>query len=481
MRFLPTDYIIMVVYMVVVIALGVYVSNQGGNLRNMTVANRKVGLYSLASSFIATEWGAVSLFMQNNTGNPQAFRNLIIAWSLTFAFLIIGFTGLSTILPRRKKAITAGELIGLSYGKTARIIFGVLMSFVYLLLLAMLLKSFSAVFGVFFGTSPAFLMVMMVFVTALYTISGGMWSVVLTNYVQLMIFGLIVPITALFSVKAVGGFEQLFQSLSQASAKALSYPESFLSNTGFAAGLVKFLIFLCIAVCFPSIYTKNLSANSTKTAYKGFLIGSLSLLSCTVFTIIIAASSAVLNPHVKGAAGFAKTILAASPKGLLGFVIIAAMGIFMSVCSSFFLAIGSLFSVDIIGQLKKEQLNDRTGISLLRAGIIISAVFSIIIGYNFDYIETLFEILAIITVSGSAACILFGLYWKKADKAGAIGSFAAGGLFYIVSDLCFRAGRSVLYGGSIAASFLAMILLSYIYQKKKKTKEEPPKGMEAKQ
>ena len=467
MRVLPADYVVMVIYMVTVIALGVYVSNQGGNLRNMMVAGGQVGLYSLAASFIATEWSAVSLFFQNSAGNPEALGQLFSAWTLAFAFITIGFLGLSTVLPRRKKAVTAGELLGQCYGKTARVIFGILMTGVYILLLGMLLKSFSTMFSVFFGTSPGFMMIIMVCVTALYTVSGGMWAVILTDYIQIAILGIMVPVSAFFSIKAAGGFEQLFEDVFDAGAKAAPAAVTFFSDTGAAAIFVKFLIFLCIALCFPSLFSRTFSARSVSTAYKGFIIGAVSLIGCSVFSVVIAAASVVVSPNLAGAAAYAKTMMVSIPKGLTGLLIVAMMGAFMSACSSYYLAVGSMLSRDIAAQIMPvhKKSGGTKGIFLLRMGIVLSAGLSFVIAYTLLHMEALFEIVAVITVSGGAACILFGLYWKRARKAGAIGAFFAGGLFYFTAYYVFQAGYNVLYGGTIASSFLAMILLSLLASK----------------
>jgi len=239
MRVLPADYIVMVFYMVIVIALGVYVSNQGGNFENILLAGRKVGLYGLAASFIATEWGPVGMYFKMDAGSPFMLSQLYPAWAIFGAFLVVGFLGLSTVLPRRTKIMTAGEILGLRYGKAARVIFGILMTVSYILLLGMLLNVSSAMFAVFLGTSPGFMMILMVLVTAIYTVSGGMWSIVLTNYIHVAVIGIMVPVSALFSVRAAGGFEHLFAELSDAAAKAAPAADSFALDTGFGSVFCK--------------------------------------------------------------------------------------------------------------------------------------------------------------------------------------------------------------------------------------------------
>ncbi|MDP4108831.1 MAG: hypothetical protein Q8878_02270 [Bacillota bacterium] len=468
MRILPADYIIMAVYLVIVISLGVYVSNQGESAVHMLLADRQIGLYSLAASFIATEWGTISLVFQAGAGGLNPLRQLYAAWALLAAFLIAGFWGIPTITPRRKKLMTAGEIIGERFGKTARIIFGVFMSGVYILLLGALLSAFSRMFAVFLGTSPAFMMLLMVLVAVVYTVSGGMWSVVLTSYIHVFVIGVMIPVSALFSMKAAGGFDALFTELAEIEAKAAPAAATLASDTGPAAIFIKFLLFLCAALCFPTIYARACSARSVGASYKGFLLGAISMLGCAVFSSVIAASAAAVSPKAAGAAAFAKTIVASTPKGLTGLMCAASMGIFMSGCSAYYLAVGRMLSKDVAEQLLPENKKpgDADSIKFLRVGVILSALISFIIGYRSDNLTAVLTFFLTAAASGGAACTLAGVYWKKATKAGAAGSFLAGGTFYAAARFYFHRGYNVAAFGAVIFSFAAMAALSLIFANK---------------
>lgn len=110
------------------------------------------------------------------------------------------------------------------------------------------------------------------------------------------------------------------------------------------------------------------------------------------------------------------------PIGLLGALVAAMLGFFISTHNTYLHSWGSIFIQDVYCPLSKKTLSNEQHLKYLRISIIFVAVFIFFFSWIFpleDYIYMFFNITGAIYLGGAGAVIIGGLYWKRGTAAGA--------------------------------------------------------------
>lgn len=163
-----------------------------------------------------------------------------------------------------------------------------------------------------------------------------------------------------------------------------------------------------------------------------------------------------------------------NPDWVTALVIAGAISAGVSTLSGNLLAIGALLSQDIVATLK-PNISQRVNLRLGFAAIFVGGVVSILLAIQ----PPAFLVVSILWAFGlagvtNAPLIIVGVWWKEANKFGAIAASVVGGVLYIiVSPFVFPSivltGHGVtdgmgLSGAMLAVpvSFILLIVVSYI-------------------
>lgn len=166
--------------------------------------------------------------------------------------------------------------------------------------------------------------------------------------------------------------------------------------------------------------------------------------------------------------------LAYNPEWVTALVIAGAISAGLSTLSGNLLAIGALISQDIVTTLKPD-LSNKTKVRLGYLSIALGGLAAVLLAIQ----PPKFLIVSILWAFGlagttNASLIIMGVWWKKANRFGAICASAIGGIVYVVvSPFVFPkivvSGHPLtdsmgLSGGMLAVplSFLILIVVSYI-------------------
>jgi cation/acetate symporter len=163
-----------------------------------------------------------------------------------------------------------------------------------------------------------------------------------------------------------------------------------------------------------------------------------------------------------------------NPEWVTALVIAGAVAAGLSTLSGNLLAIGALLSQDIITTLK-PSIPSKTRVKLGYAAVFAGGIISIILAIN----PPAFLVVSILWAFGlagvtNAPLIIVGVWWKEANKYGAMAAALVGGILYIVvSPFVFPSvvltGHGVTDGMglsgamlAIPVSFVLLIVVSYI-------------------
>ncbi|WP_147802700.1 solute symporter family protein [Alkalicoccus halolimnae] len=459
-----------------------YISNRkSSSVADLYVAGSSIGPITnglaMASTYmsLATFLGITALILELQVPFIMLWIQLIL--SIPLITIIYG-TSL-----RRMGAFSPTHFIRERYGVSASIIAALFMILVSLMYALGQMIGIALAFEMALGIPylPGLLVGGLIIVG--YVTIGGMAGASNNAAIQMVIIALmfIIPLGAI--MKAVGGtgwffppllYSDMVPAMVDAMPNFFDYqfsPKWYFSLLGLTVGS------LGLPHLAMRIYTaSNLQSARKAMVWFAFIIG---LVFSATYAMGFVGVFATETQGVTIASGDADKLtlilnLVYNPEWVTALVIAGAIAAGLSTLSGNLLAIGALLSQDIITTLK-PSIPTRMRVRLGYAAVFTGGIVSILLAIN----PPAFLVVSILWAFGlagvtNAPLIIVGVWWKEANKYGAMAASLIGGLIYIlVSPFVFPSivltGHGVTDGmglsGAMLAipiSFVLMIVVSYI-------------------
>jgi Na+/proline symporter len=182
----PIDGSIIGLYILATMVAGLMVRKYVSNVEDFLVAGREMNVYLGIASLAATEFGIITCMYTAQAGYEKGFSGAIPGLCQCIAMFVIGLTGFCIKPLRDSGAITIPELFEKKFGSKIRWLAGVV------IVLGGLLNM-----GVF-------IMILLLLAVAIYTILGGMLSVLVTDFLQFVVMSLGLIAVTLLIFKVIG-------------------------------------------------------------------------------------------------------------------------------------------------------------------------------------------------------------------------------------------------------------------------------------
>src|SRR5437773_896517 len=187
MIFSALDWTILLTYVVACFTTGVYCKKFIGDTSGFLVAGREVGLYLGVATLAATEIGTVTFMYYAELGYKDGFSPFIVALLAGTVMIFIGQSGLVVETMRGLNLMTVPEYFEERYSKGVRVLAGVLVASGGMLNTGIFLKLEASFLTIFTGIPAKYLFHVMVAILLLemvYSVLGGMVSIVVTDFIQ---------------------------------------------------------------------------------------------------------------------------------------------------------------------------------------------------------------------------------------------------------------------------------------------------------
>ena len=201
------DGAIAVLSLVATLWIGLRVKRYIGTIEDYLVANRGMGLYVGAASLLSTEVGIITYMYQAQFGFVAGFSAFVTGLITLGVCLLVGRTGFVITRLREMEILTVPEYFEKRYGRSVRVLAGVLMAFggslnlgIFPIIEARFLAVVTGIPSRYLGFTMAGLLV----VALVYTAIGGMVSLIVTNYVQYLFLAAGTVIVTLVCLRQVG-------------------------------------------------------------------------------------------------------------------------------------------------------------------------------------------------------------------------------------------------------------------------------------
>jgi solute:Na+ symporter, SSS family len=472
------DNLIIILYFIIVLTIGFYFSKREKlTAEDYFLANRNMGWLVIGFSIFATNISSEHLVGLASAGAERGVAVGHFEWLAVIFIIMLGWIFAPIFL--KSQVHTIPELIGKKFGITARKIFSGLSIFTYIFtkiaitLLAggILLKE---ILGWNFVTSTVIILLF----TGIYTIIGGLRSVMYTQIFQAVVFLVGGFFVMFFGIEAVGGFNTLFNELPTGHwefFKPISDPD--FPWLGILVGAPILAAWYWLADQY--IVQRILSARNINEAKKGTILGaSLKLLPFLLF-IIPGMVAIQLNQSISSNEAYASLFNAnIFPDGIKGIILSGFFAALMSSLASAFNSTATLIAYDFV-KGDNPETNDEQLVLVGR----LSTIFIVVGSIMFIPLLKIFSNGMYVNLQSMQAYIsppivvvfLLGLFWKKATTHAVIWTLIVGeliGILRLIADFLVNdatttnsiiitfASLNYLYFAGILFSFSSIIFIA---------------------
>lgn len=189
----------MCLYFLTMILIGYLASRKITTMHDYLIAGRRLPYFLAVPTIVATWFGAGSCMGVSGTVYSQGFYGVIAdPFGCALALII---AGLFFAIPfRRLGLLTVSDILSKSYGSTFERVATILTIPFYIGTLASNMLAMGYIFQIVSGGSVEWGILLGSLIVLLYTVTGGMWAVTLTDFIQLglLTIGLILVVPICF-------------------------------------------------------------------------------------------------------------------------------------------------------------------------------------------------------------------------------------------------------------------------------------------
>ncbi|MDD3608782.1 MAG: sodium:solute symporter family protein [Halothiobacillaceae bacterium] len=429
-----------VLYLAVSIALGLYAATRVRGTRDFITAGRSLPLYIVLAMVFATWFGAETVlgvpatFIEEDLGglisDPFGAALCLILFGLFFARKLY-----------RMNLLTIGDFYRDRYGRSVELMASIAIALSYLGWVSAQVMALGLVFNVLsegaISQQSGILIGAAVVLT--YTVVGGMWSVALTTFFQMIVIVLGLFYIAWLVGDMTGGVMPVIAHAA-AHDKFNFWPDlSAIAMLAFLSGL---LTMGFGSVPQQDVFQRANAAKSENVAVWGSVLGGVAYLLFAAVPLFLAYSAHLIDPAMVARLleEDAQKILPELIKGhlpLFAQVVFygALLAVIMSTASGTLLAPSVTISENVIKGLLPRVLSDREFLWLNRAVVTVFAVlvtiYSIWALTHDTRIHTMVENAYKVTLVVAFVPLVAGLYWSRANSYGAWAAIGLGVLTWI--------------------------------------------------
>lgn len=478
-------------YLLVTMAAGLWLRKRVRRVEDFLVAGREMNLHLGIASLAATEFGVITCMYAAQSGYTQGFAGAFPGLCQAVAMWVIGATGFCVTRLRDSGAMTLPELFEKRFGKLVRWLSGVVIVMGGLLNMGVFLKIGGQFLCFVTGMDTSYLvliMTLLLVLVAVYTVLGGMLSVLVTDFLQFVVMSaglLVVTVMILWQI----GWQKLVETVQVHHGDGGFLP---LSNPGMGWSFVVMQILMGAAatLTWQTVISRLLAAKDSSTGRKVFTRTSFffvcrwmipGLWGIAALAIVgwrplddlkeserVALPAAVVQKVSESPVGrpleklspeevasvpastqskLNDASLNAMPKFLSGFLPIGLMGLLiaamlaadMSTDASYMLSWGSVIYNDILAPFRRRPWSDAKAILWNRFIIALIGVYLFVFGLMYEVQGNVWSYLALtgsIYLSSMSVLLIACCYWRRANNWGALCSIVLGALVPVLHLTC---------------------------------------------
>ena len=414
-----------VLYLMASIAIGLYAATRVKNTADYAVAGRSLPLAVVIATTFATWFGSETVL-----GAPAQFVKEGLHGTVEDPFgagLCLVLVGL--FFARKlylRHIITIGDYYRQRYGRVVEVLCSLIIIFSYLGWVGAQITALGLVFNLLSQGAVSLTMGMVIgtLVVLVYTLYGGMWSVALTDFLQMIVITAGLLAIAWYAGDMAGGADKVVAYA------AREGKFNFLPTGGlkewvffFAAGITMMLG----SIPQQDVFQRVMSSRDVKTAQRGPVIGGLLYIAFAFVPMFIVMAALLVMPETAA-------LLDDDPQKVLPTLVMGHMPVLlqvaffgallsaiMSTASATLLAPATTFVENILRNLR-PGMNDAETLKAMRISVLVFTLCVLVYSITMEG-SSIYELVSgayQVPLVGAFVPLAFGVYWRRATTQGAL-------------------------------------------------------------
>ena len=429
---------LVIFYLLITIAIGLWAAKRVKNTADFAIAGRHLPLIMIVTTTFATWFGSETVlgipakFVQGGLNgvveDPFGAGTCLILVGLFFAAKLYKMT-----------LLTISDYYRERYGRTVEVVCSLIIILSYLGWVSAQVTALGLVFNLLSGGAISIPLGMVLGTASIlaYTLFGGMWSVAVTDFIQMIILVVGLAIIAMFAADMAGGADKVI-ALAQSKELFKFLPEPTFEQTMMFVAAAITMMFGSIPQ--QDVFQRVMSAKDVKAATRGPVIGGACYILFAFVPMFLVTSALIIMPEQ------AETLIKEDPQKVIPTLVMEKMPFVMQVLffgallsalkstASATLLAPSVTFVENIWRQFFPRVSDKAELRTMRIAVLVFSVcvcaYAIALQGTpiYDMVSGAYQV----TLVGAFVPLVAGLYWKRATTQGAIFSIVLGILTWLM-------------------------------------------------
>lgn len=430
-----------VIYWVISVGIGLWAALRVKNTADFAAAGHSLPLPIVTATVFATWFGSEAVLGIPATFLKEGLGGIVSdPFGSSMCLILVGLFFARHLYNRRM--LTIGDFFREKYGRTVEVLVTLCIVVSYLGWVAAQIKALGLVFNVVSdgGISQTGGMLIGAGSVLIYTLFGGMWSVAITDFIQMIIIVVGMLYIGGEITAQTGGVGVVLEHASAAGQFSNFWPDMNLASIlGFTAALCTMMLG---SIPQQDVFQRITSSKNVNIAVQAALLGGVLYFIFAFVPLFLAYSATIIDPDL------VKQYLHTDPQMILPKLILnhapliaqvmffgALLSAIKSCASATLLAPSVTFAENIVKGFYKH-LSDQALLKVMRITVLCFTVAVTFFAINselsiFKMVESAYKV----TLVAAFVPLAFGVYWSKANSLGGLLSVLGGLTVWIACEI----------------------------------------------
>lgn len=451
---------LVIIYLLVTIAIGLVAARRVKNTTDFAIAGRHLPMFMIITTTFATWFGSEIVL-----GVPAKFiegglHNVVEdPFGAGMCLILVGIFFAGKLY--RMSLLTISDYYRERYGRIIEVACSLIIMLSYLGWVSAQVTALGLVFNLLSGGAVSIPLGMTIGVVSIlaYTLFGGMWSVAVTDFLQMIILVVGLLVLAFFAGDMAGGAGKVID-LAVSKDLFKFWPEPTMRDIVFffAAAITMMLG----SIPQQDVFQRVMSANTIRAATHGTVIGGSAYILFAFVPMFLVVSALLIMPER------AQELLAEDPQKVLPTLVMEKMPFIMQVlffgallsaiksCASATLLAPSVTFTENIWRQFRHGASDRENLLTMRISVLVFSLAVLVYSIKMEG-TPIYELVSgayQVPLVGAFVPLVFGLYWNRASTQGAVCAVVMGvGVWLAGLSMAWGAVFPAQLAGVLAAAF----------------------------
>jgi solute:Na+ symporter, SSS family len=452
-----------IIYWFISIGIGLWAALRVKNTADFAAAGHSLPMHIVTATVFATWFGSETVLGVPATFLKEGMHGIVSdPFGSSMCLILVGLFFARHLYS--KKYLTIGDFFHEKYGRTVEVLITLCIVVSYLGWVAAQIKALGLVFNVVSndGISQEWGMIIGAASVLIYTLFGGMWSVAITDFIQMIIIVLGMLYIGYEVSGLTGGVDVVIAHAAAADKLSILPDWNLAAVLGFIAALVTMMLG---SIPQQDVFQRITSSKNVDIAVKASILGGILYFLFAFIPIFLAYSASLINPqlvekylHTDSQLILPNLILNHAPLFAQVMFFGALLSAIKSCASATLLAPSVTFAENIVKGFFKH-LSDQHLLKIMRITVLCFTVFVTLFALNselsiFKMVESAYKV----TLVAAFVPLAFGVYWSRSNTLGGLLAVLFGLASWILCELLWPDAVMPPQLAGLCASITGMLI-----------------------